>query len=306
MKTSKKASLVLASVIVLAGAILWGTWSLLSSAFTVTKDYVLVSGSGWDKVSIIDKAANEVVWEHALQPGDDSHDAEMTKEGNILYSYRGGARLVNRNQELLWDYKAKPGEEMHTATQMKDGGYCLASCGKPSRIVLLDKEGKQVREFDFDTQYDNVHLQFRHIYPTDKGTFVFPILGRGLVVEMDGEGKFLKEIPVPGNPFGLTVLENGHWLVGCGDAGCVVEVNPETKEVTPRITNETTAPYKLYFVAEVRRLDNGNTLVVNWRGHTNDRQEPSLYEVDPQGKVVWALETKPGRGEISAVYPFAE
>lgn len=297
----KKAIVVSLSILAFAGVI------TLTNYLIPKNDYLLVSGSGWNKVSIIDKSTNNVVWEHALQPGDDSHDVEMTKEGHILYSYKGGARLVDRaTQNIIWDFKAKPGEELHSATQTKDGGYCLASAGKPARIILLDKAGQQTKEIPFDTQFDNVHLQFRHLTPTEKGTYLYTCLGKGNVVELNEEGKVVNEIKVPGNPFGLTILDNGNYLVGCGDAGCVVEVNPETKEVKTFADNESSKPHPLYFIAESRRLKNGHTITVNWRGHTQDRTAPSLYEFDPSGNIVWTLESKPERGEISAVYAFSE
>ena len=75
------------------------------------QEKLLVSGCGWKQVSILDKASGKIEWTHPLQSGEDCNDVELTTEGNILYAYTTGARLINRQQEVLWDFKADEKEE---------------------------------------------------------------------------------------------------------------------------------------------------------------------------------------------------
>lgn len=148
------------------------------------QEKLLVSGCGWKQVSILDKASGKIEWTHPLQPGEDCNDVELTTEGNILYAYTTGARLINRQQEVLWDFKADEKEELYTATQLTDGKYLLALCGNPSRIIELSADGKPIYELTFDTSIADVHSQFRQIVKTPENTYLIPLMGRGEVIEM--------------------------------------------------------------------------------------------------------------------------
>lgn len=284
---------------------------ILSLSFCVVQaktEKLLVSGCGWPQISILDKKTGEILWKHALNPGEDCNDVELTKEGNILYAYTKGARMIDRKEKVLWDFTVKPGEELYTATQLKNGNYFLAMCGKPARFVVLDKTGKQLKEFTYDTGIEGVHGQLRQVYPTEKNTVLIALLGKGEVVEIDHEGKLLGTYPAKGNPFGIVPLKaGGPWLAACGDGGCIVEIDPKKKEITKTYDSSMTAPHKFLFVAEIRTLKNGNLLVANWHGHSADKTQPSVMEFNPKTeKVVWVLPRQEGHGDISTVFAFEE
>ena len=82
------------------------------------QEKLLVSGCGWKQVSILDKVSGKIEWTHPLQPSEDCNDVELTTEGNILYAYTTGARLINRQQEILWDFKADEKEELYIEAQL--------------------------------------------------------------------------------------------------------------------------------------------------------------------------------------------
>ena len=126
----------------------------------------------------------EIEWSHPLNKGEDCNDVEITREGNILYAYTSGARMITRDQQTVWDFKAKKGEELFTATQLPSGHYMLAICGTPSRIIELDPQGHPVEEIKFDTSITGVHDQFRQIVKTPQNTYLIPLMGKGEVVEM--------------------------------------------------------------------------------------------------------------------------
>lgn len=79
-----------------------------------------------NQVAILDKKTGEIEWSHPLNKGEDCNDVEITREGNILYAYTSGARMITRDQQTVWDFKAKKGEELFTATQLSSGHYMLA------------------------------------------------------------------------------------------------------------------------------------------------------------------------------------
>lgn len=270
------------------------------------REKLLVSGCGWNQVAIIDKQTGKIEWQHFLQKGEDCNDVELTKEGNILYAYASGARLVNRKQEIIWDYKIEGTEELYTATQLSSDGYMLAICGNPSRIVELDSDGSVVNELTFVTGIANVHDQFRQIVKTRQNTYLIPLMGKGEVIEMDDSKEIVNRIKCGGNPFSIQVLDNGNWLVACGDAHDFVEIDPVQREIVKKVSDADVHGVSLLFVAELIRYENGNTLICNWNGHSKDKKQPLLIEINAKNEVVWSLPTNSGIINISTVCSFYE
>lgn len=271
-----------------------------------TREKLLISGCGWKQVAILDKKTGEIEWSHPLAAHEDCNDVEITQEGNILYAYTSGARLIDREQQTLWDFKAKKGEELFTATQLPSGRYMLAICGTPSRIIELNPHGQPVEEIEFDTSITGVHDQFRQIVKTPQNTYLIPLMGKGEVIEMNKEKEVINKVECGGNPFAIQILKNGNWLVSCGDAHYFVEIDPGSKQIVRKVGNDDLSNISLLFVAELVRYKNGNTLISNWNGHSQDKSQPLLIEVDPGSRVVWTLPLHPDIVNISAVYSFKE
>ncbi len=270
------------------------------------REKLLISGCNWDKVVIVDKQSNAVEWTHQLQKGDDCNDVEITKAGNILYAYKGGARLVNRAQTILWDFQVEKGQELYTATELPSGEYLLAVCAKPSRIITLNAKGVKIKEQNFDSGVANVHGQFRQILPTKENTYIIPLMGKGEVIELTQSGEVIRRIEVGGNPFSVKLMKNGNWIVGCGDAHKFVIVDPVRQKVKESITADNISGVALLFVAEPHSYRNGNVMIANWNGHSKDKTQPSLVEVDAKNRVVWKLKATENNEKISAFFSFSE
>ncbi|WP_075556428.1 beta-propeller domain-containing protein [Parabacteroides timonensis] len=270
------------------------------------KEKLLVSGCGWKQVAILDKATGAIEWSHPLNPGEDCNDVEMTVDGHILYAYTSGARLITRDQQTVWDFKTQKGEELFTATRLPSGNYMLAICGTPSRIVELDTNGKLIDELQFDTSITGVHDQFRQIVKTPQNTYLIPLMGKGEVIEMNKDKKIVNRIHCGGNPFAIQILDNGNWLVSCGDAHNFVEIDPTGKQIVRNVSDDNIEDITLLFVAELVRYKNGNTLISNWNGHSKNKSQPLLVEINTDNQVVWTLPLHPDIVNISAVYSFAE
>ena len=84
---------------------------------------LLLAGSGWNKIVIIDKETKEVEWEHPLEKGWECNSASWTPDGNILFSYAKGVKLINKQGEELWNIPADAGSEFQTARVLDNGNY---------------------------------------------------------------------------------------------------------------------------------------------------------------------------------------
>ncbi len=270
-----------------------------------TQDKIFISGCGWEQVVLIDKATRQIEWCYDLEKGEDCENITLTKSGDLLISYKNGARLINADKEIIWDYKLQDKGELYTAIQMKNGGYVLAHSGNPAQIIELDKKGKEIKRLSFDTGVENLHGQLRQLIKTKKGTYLFPIMGKGEVVELSAEGKEILRFKVEGNPFSILELKNGNLLVACGDAHSIMEVERNTGKLIRRTGQQDIEGIRLNFVAQVVELKNGNQLICNWNGHAKgeDSLQPALVEVTSDNRLVWQLKEGNGIGKISCVFP---
>ena len=69
------------------------------------QDKLLVAGSGNPNILLLDKQTGKVEWQHALEKGEECNAVALTKKGEILYSYKRGAKLVTWDHQVVWDYK---------------------------------------------------------------------------------------------------------------------------------------------------------------------------------------------------------
>lgn len=275
-------------------------FSILTLSPTLAGDKLLIGGSGWNKIAIIDKDTKKVEWEHSITG--ECNNVIQTKKGNILYGYSQGAAMINKQGEVIWDFKAKQNEELFTVVELKKG-YLLAMCGNPARIIEVSETGDVIHELKYDTGIAEPHGQFRQVKATKRGTYIVPLFN-GDVREIDKQGNLIRSVKVQGNAFSVIELPSGNWLIPCGDASSYVEVDPNTGGEIRSLKRNDIDGVKLGFVAELVRYKNGNTLIANWLGHIEDKTAPVIIEVDSHGKELWRLENGTnGTGAISAIYP---
>lgn len=263
---------------------------------------LLVGGSGWNKIVLLDKKTKQALWSHELNPGDECNCVSYNKKGQILYAYRKGAKLITKDHQTVWDYKVDGEGELHTASVLPDGGYLLGIAGRPARIVELDKEGKVRKEVTYDTQIGSLHGQFRQIRKARNGNYLLPLMARHTVVEIDGDGQLIRSFPAEGNTFAVLELKNGNLLISCGDAHSYLEVDRSTASLVKKVKQNDTEGVAWQFVAEIAPMKD-HFFVCNWAGHSSVKDEPSLVELDADGKVVWSLCDGKNYRNISAVCP---
>ena len=268
------------------------------------KEKLLIGGCNWDQIAIVDKKTKTIEWTHQLQKGDDCNDLEITKAGNILYAYKGGARLITKAQDLIWDFKVEKGQELYTATELPSGEYLLGVCAKPSRIITLNSKGEKIKEQNFESEIANVHGQFRQIFPTKTNSYLIPLMGKGEVIELTQSGEVIRRVKVGGNPFSAKIMADGKWVVACGDAHRLVIVDPQTQLVKDTISLSENSKTALLFVGETQCYPNGDLMIANWGGHSKDKSQPQLIEMNSRNKVIWTLEHSAKIANISAVFPF--
>lgn len=281
---------------------------LLAASFVHAKPprYLLLGGSGWNKIVIVDKATKEIVWEYPLEKGWECNSVAATATGEILFSYSKGAKMITRDGQELWNIAAPAGCEMQTARILPDGNALIAWCGHPSTIMEVNKKGKELSRTEFETGIEHPHAQFRQINKNKKGNYLVPLFATSEIREIASDGKLLNNIKLAGTPFSSVALNNGDYLVACGDAHCFVQLNFNSGEIVRRVNANDIEGVQLFFVAQLYPAKNGGLYLCNWQGHDRmaaQGKHPQLIEINSEGKVVWELNDKAKFGMISTVCP---
>ena len=265
-----------------------------------SKSQYYIAGSGWNKIVRVDHRGNEL-WSHELEKGQECNSVSKFSKGTLLYSFKQGAKLINDKHETIWEYLCDKDSEIQSVSRTKEGTILLGICGSPAQILEFTPKGEELVTISFDTKIKNSHGQFRKITKTANGHYLVPLL-RKSIIELDKEGRLVREVNPGIFVFSLVVLASGNWLLSCGDTHKMREINPNTKEVVWELNEKDVKGVPLRFVAEALRLKNGNTIICNWGGHSKGLEKVAqVFEIDTDKNLIWKIEDYNNYGNVSTL-----
>ena len=269
----------------LAGALAWGQaagaaepTSRDAPRLTLGKPFACADYGG-NKICLVD-AEGKITWQY---PAARPQDVWVLPSGNILFSHVKGAKEVTRQKEVVWQYETAQGNEIHACQPLPDGSVLVAESG-PMRIIEIDRRGKITKDVKLSTESTRAHLQMRGARKLANGNYLVGQYGDGVVREYGPTGEIVRDIPQEMAFSGIR-LPNGNTLIAAGDAHRIVEVDPNDNVVWEIRENDLPGN-PLRVAAGIQRLANGNTLVCNWGGHGHVGQQPQIFEVTRDKKVV--------------------
>lgn len=224
------------------------------------------------------------VWEY---PAQGPQDVWRLANGNILFSHIRGVKEVTYDKEVVWEYETEKPNEIHSCQPLGKGIYMIAISG-PCEIIEVNRKGEILKTVKLTTNKKNTHAQMRQARKLANGNYLVGHNADRVVREYDGDGKVVRTFDVGGNPYGAIRLRNGNTLIACGDGHKIVEVDADDNIVWQVEENDLEGN-PLRFVAGMQRLANGNTVVCNWGGHGHVGEQPQIFEVTPDKKVVWQV-----------------
>ena len=265
--------------------IFWLPCLLLLTTSSVQAQHAFIcTDSAANKVAVV-SAEGKIEWEYACTA---PQDCWRLPNGNYLFCHVHGAIEMSPDKKIVWEYKSGANTEVHACQPLPDGRVLVVECG-PSRIVEVDREGKIAKEIKLTVPPPNIklHDQFRGVRKTQDGHYFICRKGEHMVEELDGDGKSLRRINVPGDVHEVVPLPDGHLLIDCGDGHKVIELNANEKIVWE--LNENDLPGNpLRLMAGCQRLPNGNTVFCNWLGHGHIADvQAHIFEITPDKKIVW-------------------
>ena len=82
-----------------------------------------------------------------------------------------------------------------------------------------------------------------------------------------GAGELVKTTKLEGTPYSTVLLNNGNYMVACGDGHSLMEVNLDKGEIIRRIGEKDIEGVSLFFVAQLLPTSNNGLYICNWQGH---------------------------------------
>jgi outer membrane protein assembly factor BamB len=240
------------------------------------------------RVMAIVGADGKVEWKREMKGG--CHDAWVQANGKILWTPSGDKIFEidpkANSETLIYDSRkhgdVKGNVEIHAFQPNKDGTITVFESG-PARAVEIDRTGKVLKTVALPMT-GGAHHQTRNARKLDNGNYLLALSADSKIAEVDPAGKIVWEHKTAGECYSAIRLPNGNTLIGGGFSHRAFEVDKAGKEVWA-LTEADLPGIKLGYVAQVQRLSNGNTVIVNCHAGA---KSPQIIEVNPAKKIVWS------------------
>jgi hypothetical protein len=262
------------------------TTALSAGAQEKVQHRFIKSGCGSESVAIV-APDGRIEWEYKI--ADETSDAWLLPGGNVIFAYKHGVREVKPDQSLAWEYPAPKGVEIHSCQPLPGELFLIGESHNDGMSYLYEMDRAGVKHKTVAIKCGgNAHGQFRQVRKTPQGTYlVTSQRGGGKAEEFDSDGKSLRVFPA--GRFVAIRLPDGNTLIACGDEHRVIEVDPQDRIVW-EVKKDDVPGNSLGFAAGLQRLPNGNTVICNWSGHGGEKEQPQVFEITRDKKVVWAVQ----------------
>jgi hypothetical protein len=263
-----------------------GTASTGTASTGPVKHRFLKSGCDSGSVAIV-AADGSIEWEYKIT--DETGDSWLLPNGNVVFSFKGGVRELTPDKTTVWEYKAPANTEVQSCQPLENDQFLIGEAHNDGNSLLLEmgRDKKVSKTINIKTTTTDPHSEFRQVRKTPAGTYlVTQQRTGGKAQEYDATGKLLRTFPC--GRYVAIRLPDSNTLIACGDDHRIIEVDASDKIVWE--VKESDIPNnKLLFVAGLQRLPNGNTVVANWSGHAGTPNQPQVFEITRDKKVVWEV-----------------
>ena len=239
----------------------------------------------------------KVVWEYSIplhpSPSENQEfdDITMLPNKDIVFARMSGAGIVTPDKKLTWEYVCAPGTETHSCVPIGNDSVLMVLNGIPAKVLIINTStNKTLREIIIPTTETNPHVQFRHVRLTPNRTIMVGLMKEGKVKEYTLEGKEIWSVDAK-SPWSAIKLLNGNVLISGDASGYTREVDPSGKTIWE--VTQADLPFKLFYTQTANRLTNGNTIICNWVGGLQNKDDwpgtAQVFEITPDKKLVWVL-----------------
>ncbi len=230
-------------------------------------------------------AEGKTLWEYPRG----TRDGWVLPDGHLLLTiskdkdYPGGAVLeLTREGKVLFEYKGTQ-SEVNTSQLLPNNNIMLTEAGEKPRLLEVNHDGKILIQFPITCQLTNHHMQTRMARKLANGNYLVPQLLDKVVREYSPAGKIIWEVKTPHWPFTAIRLSNGNTLIACTQGNLCIEVDANGKTVW-QLSNDDLPDKLIKDACGAQRLPNGNTVITSYGIGAN---QTKLIEVTADKHLAW-------------------
>ena len=244
--------------------------------------------------TFIRDSKGRVTWSYRLP----TRDGWVLRDGRVLLAMakskpfpKGGVAEIDREGNVIFEFRGSQ-SEVNTVQEVGEGRILLSEAGDRPRLLEIDREGKVHAEVPLKAQTKDHHLQTRMARKLENGNYLVPQLLDRVVREYTPRGEVVWEVATPHMPFTAIRLPNDNTVIGCTLGNLVIEVDRSGKTVW-QVTNDDLPGRPINDACGVQRLFNGNTVVAS---HHAGPEDVKLTEITPDKKIVWTYRNPDATG----------
>jgi hypothetical protein len=235
----------------------------------------------------------EIIWEYVI-PKDwgSPADVELLPNNNILFlPFKKGVYEVNRKGEIVWSYVDE--KVSHDADRLPNGNTIMVWGWdeiSDAQVKEVNPEGEIVwswyaKDHFYKEPFKDIYREgWAHtnaVTRLENGNTLISLRNFNLTVEVDRQGSVVWSFDwgiLGKSPHEPEVLPNGNMLIALSGPRRVIEIDRNTGEIVWKFEKS-----GVRTIRDADRLPNGNTLIV---------ESITVFEITPDGKVVWQLGVK--------------
>ena len=246
----------------------------------------ICADSGLRKLMKFSKA-KILEWEYELSA---SFDVWVSPAGNILATTLAGPNgsgVVELNSDGVLQFEYYTDSEVFGCQPLAEGNILI---GKLSdcRLIEINRQKEVIFELKLKCPSSFLgHDSMRMPRKLANGNYLICHKGEQIVREYDCSGKIIHEIPSPGPVFVAIRLANGNTLFSSEEEVREVDAN---NNIVWKLDDQDVPKMGIKLITGLQRLPNGNTVVCNWLGHSQEGCGVPLFEVNHVKEVVWKFD----------------
>lgn len=248
---------------------------------------------GQHRFICVDNGANRLIYVNQMDEALDwsvdipkgSRDMQLIGKDTVLVSHGNGAGEYSLKDGRLLKVISDKYSGINSVRRMEDGGTILI--GRSGDVYLLDKEGKQIRQFKINVEKLDIRLAR---FNAKGNLMVVQTREPRCLVEADMTGAVVRTVPVSGKGYCAHELKNGNILISAGDTIKVIEIDSTGKIIRYAGGIEKYPDRGMDFFSGFDVLPGGGVVVANWLGHGKQGTAPHLFEFDRENNIVWTWE----------------
>ncbi len=239
----------------------------------------VIASSEIDKVVLLN-SKKEVAREiHA----DNTYDAWKLENGNVLYAWHYGVRMVTPADSLCFNYETK--SEIFACQPIDNNNILIGDCTK-GRLLEMNLKGDVIKEIPL-TFTNGGHACFRGARKLKNGHYLVSHYADKTVREYNPKGAVVMEIKRPLPVYASQRLDNGNTVIS--DQFSMSMYDAKGKMIWEFDTKKY-PQLGVYHLTGFQYLPNDEIVVCNWLGHPPYHKGIPIFKINLKKEIVWLFE----------------